>query len=102
MRSTDFSKALGEINDKYIAEAAEYQAKPKKISVFASFRKISLVACICLVFTFSTTMALSSEIRETVFGWVRQQYHSFYEYSFVSYDKLKVIAKFLFSAFLQT
>ena len=87
MRTKDFSKALGEINDKYIAEAAEYQAKPKKTSVFASFRKISLVACICLVFTFGTTMALSSEVRDSVFGWVRQQYHSFYEYSFVSYDK---------------
>ena len=73
MKSKDFSKALGEINDKYIAEAAEYQAKPKKTSVFASFRKLSLVACICLVFTFSTTMALSSEIRESVFGWVEDE-----------------------------
>lgn len=31
---------------------------------------------------FSSTLAISAEAREIVFGWVKQQYENFYEYFF--------------------
>ncbi len=45
MKSKDFSKALGEINDKYITEANEYQAKENK----NKFNWKSLVACAAVI-----------------------------------------------------
>lgn len=93
MRTKDFSKALGEINDKYIAEAAEYQPKQKKTSVFVSFRKLSLVACICLVFTFGTTMASSSEVRATISNWVIQTISDWFGAELITSENKELIGK---------
>ena len=49
MKSKNFSKALGEINDKYITEATEYQAKKQHFnwkSLVACAAVIALVVCI--------------------------------------------------------
>ncbi len=46
MKSKNFSKALGEINDKYITEATEYQAKKH------SFNWKTLVACAAVIALF--------------------------------------------------
>lgn len=46
MKSKNFSKALGEINDKYITEATEYQAKKRH------FSWKSLVACAAVIALF--------------------------------------------------
>ena len=49
MKSKNFSKALGEINDKYITEATEYQAKKHHFnwkSLVACAAVIALIVCI--------------------------------------------------------
>ena len=48
------------------------------------YRTLRTVASIVLVILigFGSTLAVSAEAREIVFGWVRQQYESFYEYFF--------------------
>lgn len=47
-------------------------------------RILRSVACILLVMLlgFSSVMAVSVEAREAVFGWIREQYESFYAYYF--------------------
>ena len=48
------------------------------------YRALRTVASIVLVILigFGSTLAVSAEAREIVFGWVKQQYENFYEYFF--------------------
>lgn len=48
------------------------------------YRTLRTVASFVLVILigFSSTLAISAEAREIVFGWVKQQYENFYEYFF--------------------
>lgn len=48
------------------------------------YRTLRTVASIVLVILigFGSTLAISAEAREIVFGWVKQQYENFYEYFF--------------------
>lgn len=48
------------------------------------YRTLRTVASIVLVILigFGSTLAVSAEAREIVFGWVKQQYENFYEYFF--------------------
>lgn len=48
------------------------------------YRSLRTVASIVLVIMigFGSTLAISAEARENVFGWVKQKYESFYEYFF--------------------
>lgn len=48
------------------------------------YRSLRTVASIVLVIVigFGSTLAISAEAREIVFGWVKQQYENFYEYFF--------------------
>lgn len=48
------------------------------------YRSLRTVASIVLVIMigFGSTLAISAEAREIVFGWVKQQYENFYEYFF--------------------
>lgn len=48
------------------------------------YRTLRTVASVVLVILigFGSTLAVSAEAREVVFGWVKQQYENFYEYFF--------------------
>ena len=60
------------------------------------YRTLRTVASIVLVILigFGSTLAVSAEAREIVFGWVKQQYENFYEYFFEGEVEPTEIAKY--------
>ena len=75
-----FTDAMSELNEKYIMEAVSYQRKSKP--QFNTW--LSKIACffLAVLLTGSAVLTFSVEARAAFFGWVRQQYESFYEYFF--------------------
>ena len=75
-----FTDAMSELNEKYIMEAVSYQRKSKP--QFNTW--LSKIACffLAVLLTGSAVLTFSVEDRAAFFGWVRQQYESFYEYFF--------------------
>lgn len=47
------------------------------------FLRSAAIIALVLLFVFSSVLAVSVEAREMVFGWIRQQYETFYQYIFV-------------------
>lgn len=80
MNEVVFSEAMNELSDKYITEAIEYKAK--KRSGFSYVMKAAAVACLLVVLSFGTVMAVNAEVRAAVIGWIKQQYYNFFEYSY--------------------
>lgn len=80
MNTQIFSDAMSELNEKYIMEAATFTAKKKSVARIW----LSHVACVFLavVLMGSAVLTFSTEARAAFFGWVRQQYETFYEYFF--------------------
>lgn len=80
MNTQIFSDAMSELNEKYIMEAATFTAKKKSVARIW----LSRVACVFLavVLMGSAVLTFSVEARAAFFGWVRQQYETFYEYFF--------------------
>lgn len=60
------------------------------------YRTLRSVASIILVITigFGSVLAVSAEARAAVFGWVKEQYESFYEYFFEGEVELAESAKY--------
>ena len=69
-----FSEAMGELSDKYITEAINYNVKKKEQNIFFWIRRCAAVACIVLVLGFGLLMSFSSEARADVWGWVSELY----------------------------
>lgn len=67
-----FSEAMGELSDKYITEAINYKAKKKEKTVFFWIKRCVAVASLIFVVGFALLMAISTEARAAVWGWVRE------------------------------
>ena len=67
-----FSEAMGELSDKYITEAINYKGNQKKNSVFFWVKRSVAVASAILIIGFGMLMAVSTEARAAVWGWVRE------------------------------
>lgn len=76
-----FSLAMNEISDHYIEEALTYQAPAKHLRVKPLLR-MALAACLALIMALGTTMAVSAEFREAVFGWIKEQYETWTHYEY--------------------
>lgn len=90
-----FSLALGEISECYIEEALSYQAPAKHIRV-RSVLRMALAACLTMIMVMGMALVASAELREVVFGWLKEPYKSFthYEYNEIEepYDQDTEIA----------
>ena len=69
-----FSEAMGELSDKYITEAINYNGNQKKNSVFFWVKRSVAVASAILIIGFGMLMAVSTEARAAVWGWVSELY----------------------------
>lgn len=69
-----FSEAMCELSDKYVTEAIDYRGKTKVQKVVASVRRWAIVASLVILVGFSMLMAVSTEARAAVWGWVSELY----------------------------
>ena len=69
-----FSEAMGELSDKYITEAINYNGNQKKNSVFFWVKRSVAVASAILIIGVGMLMAVSTEARAAVWGWVSEFY----------------------------
>ena len=68
-----FSEAMGEISDKYITEAINYKGnKNTKTIWLRKIGKYVAAACLTVIVGFGILMAVSTEARAAVWGWVRE------------------------------
>ena len=75
-----FSEAMGLIGERYIMEAATYQRKKHPLHKVWLSRVAGVLLAILLAG--STVLAFSTEARAAFLGWIRQQYETFYVYTF--------------------
>lgn len=86
--ATAINESLPDPKDCTHEFSAEFERKMKRITRRANhpilYRTLRSVASIILVITigFGSVLVVSAEARAAVFGWVKQQYESFYEYFF--------------------
>ena len=86
--ATAINESLPDPKDCTHEFSAEFERKMKRITRRANhpilYRTLRSVASIILVITigFGSVLAVSAEARAAVFGWVKEQYESFYEYLF--------------------
>ena len=108
MSAEVFSEAMGLIGEKYIMEAATYQRKKHPVHKVWLSRVAGVLLAILLAG--SAVLAFSAEARAAFLGWVRQQYETFYVYTFagsldnakqVHYELGKVPDGFTFSTVLE-
>ena len=69
-----FSEAMGELSDKYITEAINYKGKQKEKNIIYFIKRYTAVASLILVVGLGTLMAASTEVRATVWRWVKEVY----------------------------
>ena len=67
-----FSEAMGELSDKYITEAIIYKGKQKEKTIFLWIGRCAAVASAALIIGFGMLMAVSTEARAAVWGWVSE------------------------------
>lgn len=72
MKEQMFSEAMGKLSDKYITEAINYSAKKKQKNMFFVVSKYVAVACLFIAVGFCTLLAVSTEVRAAVWGWVSE------------------------------
>lgn len=83
MNENKFSEALGELSDKYITEAIDYNVKAKNKTIGYRIKKFVVAASIVLILGFGVLMALSTETRASIWGYVRELYdETWYKFSF--------------------
>lgn len=76
-----FSHAMGEIDERYIAEALTYRAgRPHRRG--RTLLRAALAACLALTAALATALVVSASLRESVFGWLREQYALFTHYEY--------------------
>ena len=69
-----FSEAMGELSDKYITEAINYKGKQIEKNILYFIKRYAVVASLILVVGLGTLMAASTEVRATVWRWVKEVY----------------------------
>lgn len=90
-----FSEAMGELSDKYITEAINYNVKKKEQNILFWIRRCAAVACIVLVLGFGLLMSFSSEARAAVWGWVSELYQeNMYKIFFTGEEEETVSLKY--------
>ena len=90
MSAVVFSEAMGLIGEKYIMEAATYQRKKHTAPKVWLSRVAGVLLAILLAG--SAVLAFSPEARAAFLGWIRQQYETFYVYTFAgSIDNTKQV-----------
>ena len=90
MSAEVFSEAMGLIGEKYIMEAATYQRKKHTAPTVWLSRVAGVLLAILLAG--SAVLAFSPEARAAFLGWIRQQYETFYVYTFAgSIDNTKQV-----------
>ena len=72
MREQLFSDAMGELSDKYITEAINYNGKQREQNVFFWVKRCVAVASLIFIVGFGMLMTVSTEARAAVWGWVRE------------------------------
>ena len=72
MKEQMFSEAMGKLSDKYITEAINYSAKKKQKNMFFIVSKYVAVACMFVAVGFGTLLAVNTEVRAAVWGWVSE------------------------------
>lgn len=98
--ATAINESLPDPKDCTHEFSAEFERKMKRITRRANhpilYRTLRSVASIILVITigFGSVLAVSAEARAAVFGWVKEQYESFYEYFFEGEVELAESAKY--------
>ena len=65
---------MGELSDKYITEAINYKGKQKEKNILYFIKRYTAVASLILVVGLGTLMAASTEVRATVWRWVKEVY----------------------------
>ena len=69
-----FTEAMSELSDRYITEAINYKGKQKEKNIFYYVKKYTVVASLILVVGLGTLMVTSTEVRATVWRWVKEVY----------------------------
>lgn len=98
--ATAINESLPDPKDCTHEFSAEFERKMKRITRRANhpilYRTLRSVASIILVITigFGSVLAVSAEARAADFGWVKEQYESFYEYFFEGEVELAESAKY--------
>ena len=98
--ATAINESLPDPKDCTHEFSAEFERKMKRITRRANhpilYRTLRSVASIILVITigFGSVLAVSAEARAAVFGWVKEQSESFYEYFFEGEVELAESAKY--------
>lgn len=80
MSAEVFSEAMGLIGEKYIMEAVTYQKK-KNVIFKVWFSRVAGIL-LAILLAGSAVLAFSPEARAAFLGWIRQQYETFYVYTF--------------------
>lgn len=81
MSAKRFSLAMNALDARYIEEALTYQV-PAKRRRARPFVRAVLAACLAMLLTLGTAMAVSAAFREAVADWVRERYESFTHYAY--------------------
>lgn len=90
MSAEVFSEAMGLIGEKYIMEAVTYQKK-KNIIFKVWFSRVAGIL-LAILLAGSAVLAFSPAARAAFLGWIRQQYETFYVYTFAgSNDNIKPV-----------
>ena len=69
-----FSEAMGELSDKYISEAINYKGKKKEQNIILWVKRSVVAAAIILAVGFGVLMVGDTEVRATVWRWVKEVY----------------------------
>ena len=74
MNENKFSEALGELSDKYITEAINYNVKKKNRTISHWIKKSVVAASIVLLLGFGILMAVGTETRAALWGYAKELY----------------------------
>ena len=74
MNENKFSEALGELSDKYITEAINYNVKKKNRTISHLIKKSVVAASIVLLLGFGILMAVGTETRAALWGYAKELY----------------------------
>ena len=69
-----FSEAMGKLSDKYISEAINYKGKKKEQNIILWVKRSVVAATIILAVGFGVLMVGDTEVRATVWRWVKEVY----------------------------
>ena len=77
MNAKTLSLALGEVDERFITEALNYQCKAKRRPMWVTVARAAAMIALACVLTFGTLMAASAEFRERVIQWIVETYEKY-------------------------